>query len=215
MNADQVAALRALLAPTGWLDRTSAFARALRRSARTPNGLLIFGPPLDEPWHMTAHLADESRYAGIPELAPTLVRWSPQPGAPAHLSVGLDRLVSATTAETLLVVSGGPAPAELLERVHDVRRSGATVFALDRDDPDLDQLAHESLQVSPGTVPFSFDAAQHLVSSAVTLDAAPGRFSIASLPGANRAGGSTEVADRGLRARLARLLDAMSGAPAD
>jgi hypothetical protein len=215
MNADQVATLRALLAPNGWLDRTSAFARALRRSARTPNGLLVFGPPLDEPWHITAHLADESRYAGLPELAPTLVRWSPEPGAPAHLSVGLDRLLSATTAETMLVVSGGPAPAELLERVHDVRRSGATVFALDRDDPELDQLAHESLQVSPGTAPFSFDAAQHLVSSAVALDALPGRFRIASPHGDSRTAGSTEVADRSLRAKLARLLDAMSGTPAD
>ncbi len=215
MNADQVATLRALLAPTGWLERTSAFARALRRSARTPNGLLIFGPPLDEPWHITAHLSDESRLAGIPELAPTLVRWSPKPGAPAHLSVGLDRLESATTGETLLVVSGGPAPAELLERVHDVRRSGATIFALDQDDPDLDQLAHESLQVSPGTAPFSFDAAQHLVSSAVTLDAAPGRFSIASPPGVSGAAMQTAVTDRSLRARLARLLDTMSGTPAD
>ncbi|MGB6456922.1 MAG: hypothetical protein WBH47_20840 [Streptosporangiaceae bacterium] len=212
MNADQVATLRALLAPTGWLDRTSGFARALRRSARTPNGLLIFGPPRDEPWHITAHLADESRLAGLPELAPTLVRWSPEPGAPAHLSVGLDRLVSATRAETLLVVSGGPAPAELLERVHDVRRSGATVFALDQDDPELDQLAHESLQVSPGTALISFDAAQHLVSSAVTLEQEPGRFSIASPPGL---GPGPTLAEHRLRDRLARLLDAVSGTPAD
>jgi hypothetical protein len=205
MNADQVATLRALLAPTGWLDRTSAFARALRRSARTPHGLLIFGPPQDEPWHITAHLADESLLAGLPELAPTLVRWSPERGAPAHLSVGLDRLRAATPAETLLVVSGGLAPAELLERVQDVRRSGATVFALDQDDPDLDQLAHESLQVSPTTAPISFDAAQHLVSSAVALEAAPGLPGVARLP----------LADRSLRARLARLLDAVSGTPAD
>jgi hypothetical protein len=205
VNADQVATLRALLAPTGWLDRTSAFARALRRSARTPNGLLILGPPQDEPWHITAHLADESRFAGLPELAPTLVRWSPERGAPPHLSVGLDRLVAATPAETLLVVSGGLAPAALLERVHDVRRSGATVFALDQDDPDLDQLAHESLQVSPATAPISFDAAQHLVSSAVALEAGPGRPSVARLP----------LADRSMRARLARLLDAVSGTPAD
>ncbi len=213
MNADQVATLRALLAPTGWLDRTSAFAGALRRSARTPAGLLIFGPPQDEPWHMTAHLADESRLARLPELAPTLVRWAPEPGAPAHLSVGLDRLAAATRAETLLVVSGGLAPAELLERVHDVRRSGATVFALDQDDPELDQLAHESLQVSPGTAPISFEAAQHLVSSAVTAPAGPGRFSVARPAGPAESPGA--ATDRNLRARLARLLDAMSGTPAD
>jgi hypothetical protein len=215
VNADQVATLRALLAPTGWLDRTSAFARALRRSARTPNGLLIFGPPQDEPWHITAHLADESRLAGLPELAPTLVRWTPEPGAPAHLAVGLDRLAGATRAETLLVVSGGLAPAELLERVHDVRRSGATVFALDQDDPDLDQLAHESLQVSPASAPISFEAAQHLVSSAVTLESGPGRFSVAGLPAAGPAAAQAGLADRGLRARLARMLDAVSGTPAD
>jgi hypothetical protein len=201
MNPDQVATLRALLAPTGWLDRTSSFARALRRSARTRNGLLIVGTAGDEPWHMTAHLTDESRYAGIPELAPTLVRWAPEPGAPAHLSVGIDRLRAATRAETLLVVSEQIAPAELLERVRDVRRAGATVFALDQDDPELDQLAHESLPVSPATAPVSFDGAQHLVTSSIAAD--PGRP------------GSPGASDRRLRSRLARLLDAVSGTPAD
>jgi hypothetical protein len=217
MNADQVAALRALLAPTGWLERTSSFARALRRSARTPNGLLVVGPAADEPWHMTAHLADESSLAGIPELAPTLIRWEPEPGAPAHLSVGLGRLRAATSAETLLVVSPQLAPAELLERVHDVRRSGATVFALDGDDPELDGLAHESLPVRPGTAPMSFEAAQHLVSSSVTDDGdavglrraaarladEPGTMHTMSAPGRNRS----------LRTRLARVLDAVSGPP--
>lgn len=201
MNADQVAALRALLAPTGWLDRTAAFAQALRRTARTPHGLLIVGTADDEPWHMTAHLADESSYAGLPELAPTLVRWAPEPDAPAHLAVGLDRLRAATRIETLLVVSRQTAPAELLERVQDVRRAGATVFALDTGDPELDHLAHEALPVSPATAPVSFDGAQHLVTSSITArDGRPG---------------SGAVLDKRLRSRLARLLDAVSGTSTD
>jgi hypothetical protein len=210
MNADQVAALRALLAPTGWLDRTTSFATLLRRSARTPNGLLILGTADSEPWHMTAHLEDESKYAGIPELAPTLVRWAPEPGAPPHLSVGLDRLRAATRGETLLVVSEKLAPAELLERVQDVRRAGATVFALDEDDPELEGLAHESLPVSPASSPVSFDGAQHLVSSAVFGGGSPGEG------GTLDSGGGPESPDRvhrRLRARLARILDTVSGTP--
>ncbi|HKD88822.1 MAG TPA: hypothetical protein VKB62_09855 [Streptosporangiaceae bacterium] len=219
MNADQVAALRALLAPTGWLDRTSSFARALRRSARAPNGLLVVGPAADEPWHMTAHLADESRLAGIPELAPTLIRWKPEPGAPAHLSVGVDRLRAATRAETLLVVSGQLAPAELLERVHDVRRAGATVFALDQDDPELDGLAHESLPVHPGAAPMSFDAAQHLVSSSVAEDGDTVGLRLAARRLADdpayRHAIPAEGGKASLRTRLARLLDAVSGPQSD
>ena len=68
MNADQVAALRALLGPSGWMEQTQEFSRALRVSARTPGGLLLVGTPDDEPWHLTAHLDDESRLAGIPGL---------------------------------------------------------------------------------------------------------------------------------------------------
>jgi hypothetical protein len=217
MNADQVAALRALLAPTGWLDRTSSFARALRRSAKTPNGLLVVGTADDEPWHMTAHLADESRYAGIPELAPTLVRWAPAPDAAPHLSVGLDRLRAATRAETLLVVSGQLATAELLERVQDVRRAGATIFALDQDDPELDGLAHESLPVNPALAPISFDAAQHLVSSSVAASTDPVRSATGDLlaDAGQLARSSGAAHSSRLRARLARLLDVVSGTPAD
>ena len=166
MNSDQVAALAALLGPSGWLERTGEFAGALRASARTPGGLLLVGTPDDEPWHLTAHLADESDLAGLPGLAPTLVRWSPPPGAPAHLRVGLARLEAASRGETLLVVSAAAAPAPLLERVDGARRTGATVLALDTDDPELEYLAHESLSVSAAPGRVSFDAAQHLVSAA-------------------------------------------------
>jgi hypothetical protein len=208
MNADQVATLRALLAPTGWLDRTSAFAAALRRSARTPHGLLIVGTADDEPWHMTAHLADESRLAALPELAPTLVRWAPPPGAPRHLSVGQDRLRTAGRSETLLVVSGQLAPAELLERVSDVRRLGATVFALDRGDPDLDGIAHEALPVLQAEAPVTFDAAQHLVTAAAADAPAGAR----PRPGPARGLHYPHSAPAGgLRGRLARILDTVTG----
>jgi hypothetical protein len=175
VDSAQVEALRALLAPTGWIDRTRHFAGALRLRARTPHGLLIVGTPTDEPWHLTAHLADESRLVGLPELEPTLVRWAPPPGAPAHLRVGIDRLEQAGRAETLLVVSPEAAPASLLERVADARKAGSTIFALDRGDAELDGLAHEALGVLPAQVPVSFDGAQHLVSAAVGESArAPG-----------------------------------------
>jgi hypothetical protein len=201
MNADQVAALRVLLAPTGWLDQTRYFARALRDCSRTPQGLLVVGTPQDEPWHMTAHLADEARLSDLPELAPTLVRWSPPPGAPAHLRVGLDRLAAAGRSETLLVVSPQAASEELLERVSDVRRAGATILALDRGDPELGALAHEALAVPDGTAPLSFDAAQHLVTAAAGDPAAGGRRSRPATAGLS------------LRDRLAQLLNTVSGPP--
>jgi hypothetical protein len=218
MNADQVAALRALLAPTGWLERTSSFARALRRSARTPRGLLIVGTSSYEPWHMAAHLDDESHLAGLPELAPTLVRWHPEPDAPAHLSIGLDRLRATNRSETLLVVSPEPASAQLLERVDDVRRTGAAIFALDAEDPELDGLANESLPVRPGVAPFSFAAAQHLVSGAMAEDGdVVGLRHSASQPPRSPGTGEASGSVRGdtLRARLTRLLDAVSGPPSD
>ncbi len=133
---------------------------------------------------------DESRLSGIAELAPTLVRWSPPPDAPPHLAVGLARLEAARRGETLFVVAQDTAPVPLLERVNDARKTGATILALDTGDgdPELDALAHEFLAV-PETL--SFDAGQHLVSAA------------AGERDASRA--------RTLRARLARLLDTVSG----
>ena len=206
MNGDQVAALRDLLTPTGWLDQTWYFGRALRDRARTPAGLLVVGSPAEEPWHMTAHLAEESRLAGLPGLAPTLVRWAPPPGAPPHLSTGIGRLAAAGPGETLLVVTAAAAPEALLSRLADARKTGSTIFALDTDDPDLDGLAHESLAIHPGTAPVSFDAAQHLVTAAAG-ETRPRVPVSQGTPGRRETRG-------GLRGRLAQLLDTVSGTPA-
>jgi len=139
---------------------------------------------------MAAHLDEESRMSGLPELAPTLVRWAPPPGAPPHLSVGLGRLEQATRGESLLVVSPDTAPGALLERVQDARRTGATILALSEGDPELEGMAHDALVIRAQPAPLSFDVAQHLVSSAA---------------------GERRARDTSLRARLARLLEVVSG----
>jgi len=176
------------MAGSRWLEQASSLGRALRTSPRSAGGLLVVGTPGYEPWHVTAHLDDEARLSGIAELTPTLVRWSPPANAPPHLAVGLARLEAARRGETLFVVAVDTAPVPLLERVNDARKTGATILALDSDDPELDALAHEALAVPQS---LTFDAGQHLVSAA--------------------AGDRGGARARGLRARLARLLDAVSG----
>ena len=209
VNAAQVEALRALLASSGWLERTRYFARALRGRCRTPHGLLVVGTPAHEPWHMTAHLADESALAGLPGLAPTLVRWTPPPDGPPHLRVGLDRLGQAGRAGTVLVVGSDAAPDALLERVADARKAGAAIFALDRGDDELEGLAHESLAVNPALDPVSFDGAQHLVSLSV---GEPGReFPLLGAGAPPGAGARPHLT--GARGTLARVLNAISGSP--
>jgi hypothetical protein len=197
VNADQVAMLREALSATGWLERTRAFARAMRRSTRDEGGLMLLGTPDDEPWHLAAHLDDESRFNAIPELTPTLVRWAPPADAPPHLRVGLDRLAAARRGETLLVVTEEAAPVPLLERVDDARRTGATILSVDTGDRELEDLAHDTLLVPAQERLVTFDGAQHLVSAA------------AGEPIAD-AGGRV-----GLRDRLARLLDTISGPAGD
>ena len=245
MDANQVATLRALLAPTGWLDRTRAFARGLRQATRTPGGLLLVGTPAEEPWHLTAHLDEESRLSGIPEMMPTLVRWQVPDGAPPHLRVGLERLGAARRGETVFVVTPSTAPVPLLERVSDARKVGATIFALDQGDPELEGLAHESMSIAPDRLSaglpgmVSFGAAQHLISAAcgelgadpkaaADRGAAGEEFGVASQVHGVMAGQSAgEQATgsqpgtpgyqryrpgvRGLRDRVAHLLDVVSG----
>jgi hypothetical protein len=203
LDAASVKALRELLASTGWGERTQRFGRSLREAGHDPGGLLLVGTPDEEPWHLTAHLDEESRWSGIPTLAPTLVRWQPPPGAPAHLAIGIERLEQAGKGETVFVVAPDAPPAALLERVSDARHDGAVILTLDGGDRELESLAHDSLAVptgdrtegglvvGSGLPPVSFDLVSHLVS--VSAGEAPSQLR------------------RGMRARLAQLLDTLSG----
>ena len=132
MDAGQVALLREVLAGTEWLEATRRFAGSLRAAVRPHGGgLLLVGSERYEPWHLAAHLADEAAWSGLPELSPTLVRHHVPAGAPDHLAVDLTRLERAGRRDTVLVVAPEPPCGGLLERVHDARRSGATVLTLD------------------------------------------------------------------------------------
>ena len=103
----------------------------------------------------------------------------------------------------------------LLERVNDARRVGATIFALDQGDPELDALAHESMTIRPGVDAVSFGAAQHLISAAcgeLGPDARRGDSAWPADPGTAPEGYQRyRPGVRGLRDRVARLLDVVSG----
>ncbi|WP_042414387.1 hypothetical protein [Streptacidiphilus anmyonensis] len=195
MDAVRVTMLRELLAETPWIARTRGFAGTLRETAR-PGGLLLVGTEAEEPWHLAAHLSDEAAYADLPELSPVLVRHHVPPGAPAHLAVPLARLEEARRGETVFVVAPDAAGEGLLERVHDARRVGATVLALEAADPELRGLAHEALTVAPDPGAPSFELVQHLVSAAAGEPATP-----------------TRRRGPGLRGRLARLVDQLTAPP--
>ncbi|MET8689624.1 hypothetical protein ABZV77_36020 [Streptomyces sp. NPDC004732] len=196
MDAVRVALLREVLAGTEWLGATRRFAGTLRTSV-VPHGggLLLVGTAAYEPWHLAAHLVDEAAWSGTPELTPTLVRHRVLATDPAHLSTGLGRIEAARRGETLLVVAPDAPDAELLTRVHDARRAGATVLALDSGDRDLASLSHEVLAV-PETPDLDLDTVQHLVSAAAGENALP------------EARGR-----RRLRDRLSRLADQLTSPP--
>ncbi|MFJ9677217.1 hypothetical protein ACIRP2_04065 [Streptomyces sp. NPDC101194] len=196
MDAVRVALLREVLAGTEWPAATRRFAGALRSSV-VPHGggLLLVGTVEYEPWHLAAHLVDESAWSGLPELAPTLVRHRVDPEGPAHLAVGLARIEAAGRGETLLLVAPQRPGAGLLERVHDARRAGATVLSLDGGDPEVRGLAHETLAVT-ATDDVDLDTVQHLVS------AAAGENSVPAPRGRRR-----------FRDRLSRLADQLTAPP--
>ncbi|MGW1225567.1 hypothetical protein [Streptomyces sp. NPDC001515] len=196
MDAVRVALLREVLAGTQWPAATRRFGGTLR-SCVVPHGggLLLVGTREYEPWHLAAHLVDESTWSGLPELTPTLVRHRVEPGAPAHLSVGLGRIEAAGRGETLLVVVPERPGAGLLERVHDARRAGATVLSLDNGDPEVRGLAHEALSVADGD-DVDLDTVQHLVSAAAGENGPP-------VPRGRRR----------FRDRLSRLADQLTAPP--
>ncbi|MFJ2769977.1 hypothetical protein [Streptomyces sp. NPDC087300] len=196
MDAVRVALLREVLAGTEWPGATRRFAGTLRSSVLPHGGgLLLVGTRAYEPWHMAAHLVDEAAWSGTPELTPTLVRHRVLPGDPAQLSTGLGRIEAARRGETLLVVAPDAPDPELLTRVHDARRAGATVLALGSGDRDLDALSHEALAVPDGT-DLDLDTVQHLVSAATGENA---------LPAARTR--------RRFRDRLSRLADQLTAPP--
>jgi hypothetical protein len=179
--------LREMLTATELGSRTTEFGYALRRFTTRRSGLMLFGPADDEPWHLTAHLDDELHRAGIEDMRPSLVRWSPPPDAPPHLAIGLDRLRDAGRGESLLVVAEDTPADTLLERISDVRRRGTTIFSIGNGDSELTSLSHETLvpellipdgfgwtsrEVEPQTAATEvetaegFETAQHLVSLA-------------------------------------------------
>ncbi|MFC9735215.1 hypothetical protein ACH4MA_10090 [Streptomyces roseolus] len=195
MDAVRVALLREVLAGTEWPAAARRFAGALRASVAPRRGaLLLVGTEAYEPWHLAAHLVDEAAWSGLPELAPTLVRHRARPGDPPHLAVGLGRLEAAGRGTALLVVAPARPEEELLQRVHDARRAGATVLSLDGGDAEVRGLAHEALSVTE-EAGLDLDTVQHLVSAA--------------------AGENRLPAPRGrrFRDRLARLADRLTSPP--
>jgi hypothetical protein len=202
VDSQQVRLLRELLASTGWVERTAGFAATLRGATRHKGGLLLVGTPEEEPWHLAAHLDDEARLSGIAEIAPTLVRWAPPLDAPPHLAVGLARIEATRRGETLFVVAPGSAPEQLLQRVADARRIGATILSIDDGDHELDDLVHDRLVVPSQQIAVADDVAVRRAS--VDFDTVSHLVSVAA----------GEVPQRmSLRDRLAAVLERVSGPP--
>jgi hypothetical protein len=168
MDAVRITVLREALEGTGWLEATHGFARTLRlavtRKRSAPGGLLLVGTDREDPWHLAAHLTDEAAWSGVPELTPTLLRQSFPTDAPPHLSVPLTRLDGTGRGETVFMVAPRAPHEDLLERVADARRAGATILSLETQPGELTALSHESLTAPESALPF--DLTQHLISTA-------------------------------------------------
>jgi hypothetical protein len=167
-----------LRSSASWLSKAWDLGQALRPQVRTSEQLFIIGTATFDPWHIAAHLDDEARLSGLAELRPTLLRWNPPVGAPAHLSHSFAELRDASASPTVLVVAPDAMAEQELERLADARRRGASLFAVSSFDGDLADLAHESLTLSPESVDESkiaapFEVATHLLAVSAGTSAIP------------------------------------------
>ena len=155
MNLGQVETWTRLGRRPSWYGDLRQLGASLRAARRDSGRLLLTGHPDDPPWHLAAHLDLLARFGGVPDLEPTLV--TP------------DQLSEADRRDTLMVVSEHAVPAQLLERVHDVRTHGATVFGLSSEDEELETVAHEAVRIDlestktrSGLLVPDFEIASHL-----------------------------------------------------
>jgi hypothetical protein len=138
-----------------WYGDLRQLGASLRAARRDTGRLLLTGHPDDPPWHLAAHLDLMAKFGGVPDLEPTLV--TP------------DQLSDADRRDTLMVVSEHAVPEQVLERVHDVRTHGATVFGLSSEDEELESVAHEAVRIDlentktrSGLFVPDFEVASHL-----------------------------------------------------
>jgi hypothetical protein len=166
MENSQIHRFRRLLRDLRLDEASREFAAAIGTDdSRRTESLLVVGTPEFEPWHFVAHLADEARSAGRPDLMPTWIRWTAPARARPHLSITMDRLAAARRGDTVLVIAPNNASEHLLDRVSDARDQGARVLSLHRADRDLAELAHEALIVPSAAPAQTFDVVQHVVAN--------------------------------------------------
>ena len=150
-----------LLARTGVEVRQ--FAQALGRRNEHPADLFIVGVPGFEPRHFTAHLGEQASRFGRRDLAPTLLRWHIPDGAPAHLAVPVDSLLTVSRHQTVLAIDPFGGDPELLDRIDHAHKRGARILSLHRGGPELVDLSHETLSVDRRRPDEEFEVTQHLI----------------------------------------------------
>jgi hypothetical protein len=136
------------------------------RGGHEPGRLLVVGTPEDEPWHLTAHLADAARWRSLPSLQPTLVRWQVPSARPPTCPSGLEAVHTAARGTTVLVARRATptTTAARAARRRPARRGDAVRAA--RRARAAEALAHESLPL-PRVMPAleGFETASHVVAT--------------------------------------------------